>query len=178
MNTRQIVIDAAFALFNERRFEKIKVQDILDRAQVSRKTFYRLFRDKYELMHLYYADYVNRNLMTHYDGNNLAEIFAGIFDFAREHESFFNNVYKTEGEDSFWKFLHRYSYDFYKSVITRNTGRETISEEEHYIIVGICHGGINIFKEYIKKDSRLTSKEMGELICRIIPEEYRAVVKT
>lgn len=175
MNTRQMIIDAAFKLFNQRRFEKITVQDILDEAHVSRKTFYRVFRDKYELMHLYYADYVNKNLMTQYDGNNWSEILAGIFDFAKEHESFFNNVYKTEGDDSFWHFLHRYSYDFYKSVLMQNTGRETLTEEEHFIIVGICHGGINIFKEYIKADSKLSSKEMGELICRIIPEEYRCV---
>lgn len=49
--TRQLLIDALLALIVERGFEALSVQDILDRADVGRSTFYAHFRDKDDLLH-------------------------------------------------------------------------------------------------------------------------------
>ena len=47
--TRDLLGDALIALMEERPFESITVQDILDRAGVGRSTFYEHFRDKNDL---------------------------------------------------------------------------------------------------------------------------------
>ena len=47
--TREVLGDALIALMEERAFESITVQDILDRAGVGRSTFYEHFRDKNDL---------------------------------------------------------------------------------------------------------------------------------
>jgi len=47
--TRNALGDALIALMQERRFDDIKVQDILDRAQIGRSTFYAHYRDKDDL---------------------------------------------------------------------------------------------------------------------------------
>lgn len=47
--TRDALGDALVALLEERPFESITVQDILDRAGVGRSTFYAHFRDKNDL---------------------------------------------------------------------------------------------------------------------------------
>src|SRR5262245_5729503 len=44
--TRDALGDALVALMQEKPFETITVQDVLDRAQVSRSTFYSHCRDK------------------------------------------------------------------------------------------------------------------------------------
>lgn len=44
--TRQLLIDALLALIVERGYEALTVQDVLDRADVGRSTFYAHFRDK------------------------------------------------------------------------------------------------------------------------------------
>ncbi len=48
--TRQLIIDAFFALLQEKTFEAITVQDIAERATVNRATFYAHFEDKYSLL--------------------------------------------------------------------------------------------------------------------------------
>lgn len=47
--TRDALGDALVALITERRFDAITVQDVLDRAGVSRSTFYTHYRDKNDL---------------------------------------------------------------------------------------------------------------------------------
>ncbi len=47
--SRDALGDALIALMQEKRFDDITVQDVLDRAGVSRSTFYHHFRDKEDL---------------------------------------------------------------------------------------------------------------------------------
>ena len=47
--TRQLLLDALVALILEKGYEEITVQDIIDRANVGRSTFYAHFQDKEDL---------------------------------------------------------------------------------------------------------------------------------
>ena len=53
MDTKGIIIEAMKQLLAEQRFDKITVQNIIDRAHCSRGTFYRHFKDKYDIMNYY-----------------------------------------------------------------------------------------------------------------------------
>jgi AcrR family transcriptional regulator len=48
--TRELLVQALFALIRERGFEAVTVQDIIDRANVGRSTFYVHFVDKEDLL--------------------------------------------------------------------------------------------------------------------------------
>ncbi len=48
--TRQLLQDALVSLIQEKGYEAVTVQDILDQANVGRSTFYAHFRDKEELL--------------------------------------------------------------------------------------------------------------------------------
>ncbi|MBM2623068.1 TetR family transcriptional regulator [Actinoplanes sp. LDG1-06] len=47
---REQIVEAAFALYAERGFDKVSVTDIAERAQVGRTTFFRYFGDKQEVL--------------------------------------------------------------------------------------------------------------------------------
>jgi AcrR family transcriptional regulator len=48
--TRQLLLDALLMLIRERGFESLSVQDIIDRANVGRATFYAHFENKEDLL--------------------------------------------------------------------------------------------------------------------------------
>ena len=48
--TRELLLDALFALIVERGYERLTIQNLLDRAGVGRATFYAHFESKDELL--------------------------------------------------------------------------------------------------------------------------------
>ena len=57
IRTSKAITNALISLLKEKPFEKITVQDILDRTPVTRATFYSHFHDKYEIienLHTYF----------------------------------------------------------------------------------------------------------------------------
>lgn len=57
----QLICNAMIALLNEKDFYKITVQDILDTAEIQRATFYRYYKDKYEVV-----ESINSFLVNHF----------------------------------------------------------------------------------------------------------------
>lgn len=50
LRTQQLLRDALMEMVGERRWDKIRVQDILDRTGISRSAFYSHFDNKYDLL--------------------------------------------------------------------------------------------------------------------------------
>lgn len=50
LRTRQLVLDALLALIREQGYDSITVQEIIDRANIGRSTFYAHFKDKDDLL--------------------------------------------------------------------------------------------------------------------------------
>lgn len=50
LKTRKALVSALLSLMTEKSYESISIQDILDRADIGRSTFYGHFRDKNELL--------------------------------------------------------------------------------------------------------------------------------
>lgn len=97
MEPRTIILESAFRLLKTHRFKDITVEVILKEARCSRYTFCRYFQDKYEIMHIYYADYVTRMLKEEYDGTNFEDIQARVFQFISDNQAYFRNVKELSG---------------------------------------------------------------------------------
>ena len=173
MNTRKIITDAAFSLFETQTFNLITVQDILNEAHVSRATFYKYFSDKHELMHLYYRTYMDRNIEENFNGHNWREVGEKLFEFILTNPSYFINVKDTEGQDSFWHYLRGYSFDFYKSIKLRNEKRGLLTEQERLTIISHVEGAIVLMKMYIEGKTAMSPGELAGLICSTIPVSYQ-----
>ncbi len=68
--TRQFIRDAFLELLERKQFEKIRVTDITEAAMVNRSTFYRHYRDKYDL-----ADCLQEEMIETF--NTLASTMTG-----------------------------------------------------------------------------------------------------
>ena len=62
-----LICSAMRQLICEKPFAKITVQDVLDRADIQRATFYRYFRDKYEVVEMINRELAERIVAHHFE---------------------------------------------------------------------------------------------------------------
>ncbi|MBI3738371.1 MAG: TetR family transcriptional regulator [Chloroflexi bacterium] len=85
--TRNLILQAFGGLLAEKGFESISVQDITDKAQVNRATFYAHFPDKYALLdysiqQMFMREIEKRTLNAcHYTPENLKNLILAVCEF-------------------------------------------------------------------------------------------------
>lgn len=85
--TRGLILSSFESLLAEKNFESISVQDVTDKAQVNRATFYAHFQDKYALLdyaisQMFKQEIEKRTLNAcHYTPDNLRNLILAVCDF-------------------------------------------------------------------------------------------------
>ena len=85
--TRSLILRAFEEMLGEKNFEAISVQDVTDRAQINRATFYKHFVDKYALLdyaisQMFRQEIEKRTLNAcHYTPENLKNLILAVCEF-------------------------------------------------------------------------------------------------
>ncbi|MBI2333982.1 MAG: TetR family transcriptional regulator [Chloroflexi bacterium] len=85
--TRGLILQSFDSLLAEKGFESISVQDVTDKAQINRATFYAHFQDKYALLDysiqkMFMAEIEKRTLsVCSYSPNNLRNLILAVVEF-------------------------------------------------------------------------------------------------
>ena len=118
--TRRMMHEALVSLIVEKGYEKITVQDILDRADVGRSTFYSHYRDKDDLLlggfdHLRSMLEQQQSLQVAVRGGPELGFSFGLAFFRHAGEKAHLSLYKAmvgkESGQMILKYLHRYLFD-------------------------------------------------------------------
>ncbi|MCR5299588.1 MAG: TetR/AcrR family transcriptional regulator [Erysipelotrichaceae bacterium] len=168
-------IDEAFtALVAEHGYENVTVAMIMERADVSKTTFYRYFRNKSDVMdghyrRLYDAAFEDENCRT------LEDLFTGLFRITREHPEELS-MFDTVGYDSYRDFIYNYTYQRGKQIMEKGWGRP-LTEKEDFNIAFFCGGGARILEEWVCGRYRsMTPEEAGRALAKIIDQRYRVPI--
>ena len=114
--TRRLMLDALMTLIEEQGYEKITVQDILDRADVGRSTFYAHFRDKDELLISWFEhlrelfELQQQDLLAARRNGSVPEVnmVLDLFRHTAEHHKLYKAVAGRQSGEMILKYLHRY----------------------------------------------------------------------
>src|ERR1041384_4038846 len=96
--TRDALGDALVALMQEKPFETITVQDVLDRAQVSRSTFYSHYSDKDDLLMSDAEEFfesISMALSAHGDKSDRVFPVRGVFAHLSDVQPFYKALVKS-----------------------------------------------------------------------------------
>ena len=98
--TRQILRDALLTLLKEKRYDDISVQDIIERADVARSTFYVHYLDKDDLLtgrHGIFAENLGQQMMAHTRDQGAAAFSSRIWFYHIQAQS---DILKVIAKDS------------------------------------------------------------------------------
>jgi len=101
--TKNALADSLKRIMANTPFERITIQNICDGAQISRRTFYQHFFDKYELLNwMFLNDYRKQNSGERPD--NIWEIYLNTCRYIYQDQQVYRNALTVTGQNSFRSF--------------------------------------------------------------------------
>lgn len=154
-------------LMKRKPISKIKVEDILVECGVSRSTFYRLFKNKYDLMNFCYRseveEIVNANDITDYVRTN-----KDIILYIIQNRDFLRNAARFTGQNSFFEFLREYLIFYLERVILAISKAENLNQLQKALIEHHSAGWAYTACSFFKDTKDLTEDEFANIYVETI----------
>ena len=163
---------AFFQAFRELIYEKpvsgISVSEIADRARISKATFYRHFRDKYEVMNFHHGEYLESNPIF---SGDYREGTCKLLAFFLRHQKYYSAIVKYQGQNSFTESLYDLCFQDLKK---RICPQEELMELEirHY-----CHGYAALVNDWIAKGCKGSPEQLSQALFNAMPQTIREKVE-
>jgi AcrR family transcriptional regulator len=181
--TRRLLLDALLALVQQRGFDDVTVQDVIDRANVGRATFYAHFDDKEDLlvqaMDPFSAHLRERQRLALRDGvgsDRNAFVFADeLFAHAEGHRGVFRALLGKKGAAIVQRHFQRMQLDLVREEVRAHAPASARPHEVEALSQQIASGLFGLLVWWMEGRSRMTGPEASDLFRRTARGALRAI---
>ncbi len=149
-------------------FEKITVERIIKESGVSKATFYRHFRDKYDVLN-YNSLAIAERLIGWQPCKDWQDFLRCMFREIEASSSYFRKAFQTSGQNAHSRFLYEYSFGIVRECYLVTNKKEKLTKEEYYTIAHFCHGCVDSIADWLHDPEGISGEEMAELFYRLMP---------
>ena len=150
--------------------DRITVKQIVERCDVTRQTFYRNFKDKYDLINWYFDKLAIVSFRQMGVSLTLREGLIKKFEFIKGERCFFTAAFKSEDHNSLLQHDFDFIYEFYKDIIKKKYQKE-IPPDIKFILEMYCRGSIAMTVQWVTGGMKRSTEDMAELLVRALPPE-------
>lgn len=158
--TKKALAEALKLLMRKTPFSKLSIADICSTAGLSRRSFYRHFRDKYELLNwIYYEDFcvlINRIPL-----KRSLDMFPFVCRHLYSDRKFYIHAFEVEGQNSFRSYC---AERLYPHLARDYSSAFQNSYEEHFYIDRVMSGIFDCLQEWLKAEPCTPPDEFAEQI--------------
>ncbi|MDD2955044.1 MAG: TetR/AcrR family transcriptional regulator C-terminal domain-containing protein [Oscillospiraceae bacterium] len=155
--------------------DKITVTDLVRDSGVTRQTFYRNFRDKYDLVNWHFEQLVQKSFRQIGVSLTLREGLQKKFQFIRAEWCFFNQAFRSQDHNSLMAYDYECILKFYTDVITRKTGGP-LEPEIAFLLEMYCRGSIHMTVEWVTGGMPLPVDEVVDLLIQALPPRLEGLL--
>ena len=171
---KEILAESFREVAENKNIDKITIQDIVDNCGYSPATFYRNFKDKYDLIAWDHTRGV-AEIMGRI-GNDYAwrqSLIDGANWFYMEREYLANLFAHTSGHESFVRYMIEINCDALKKHIISSGKTEKLTAKEELYVRLYCLGTVSITCEWILGKHKAPPKEIAEIYENSLPEPLK-----
>lgn len=170
--TRDSIVEAFNRLIQQERFDDITVVGIAREAGVGKSTFYRYFKDRYDVMNYNYKRLLD-DLLADANVTNYRDCYYNLYLSGQEVLSKVYGSFKSTGVNSFEQFIFEYSRDTVVRITKANRNGHGLSEEENLQLDVFCYGITYMYKNWIAGKYRLTADKAADLLFDMMPASLK-----
>ncbi len=170
---KKSIQNALVELCNGCEFDKITIKDICERADISKPTFYKYYKDKYEVAaYIYLSDTgLTEEGSLYFTYDNVMQGLTAII----EHRAFYKNALSSKSQNSLYGFIAEHAASAIRSYVVSASGRN-LSEEEGYRIDHYCYGWAHCLNDWVEGKTPYTKKDLAKYQINSVPEFIRELV--
>ncbi|MCR5536168.1 MAG: TetR/AcrR family transcriptional regulator [Succinivibrio sp.] len=170
-SAKELLIESFLQLAEHKPVDKISIKEITDNCGYSAATFYRQFKDKYELIAYDYSTKVQR-LIDRMDEKNYSfedMVADGLLLYAKQKSYLVNLLLHTRGLDAFRYHMVEINYNFLSQRLLKCKGTAQLEESEEIYIRLYCTGCVAIVSDWLLGKYLMQSKDLAQLLVRSLP---------
>lgn len=156
--------------------DKITVKNIVEACGVTRQTFYRNFKDKYDLINWYFDKLVLKSFSRMVDGGTVAESLTKKFEFIKEEKIFFTEAFRSDDYNSLKEHDFELILQFYIDLIKKKTSRP-INEEFGFLLEMYCRGSVYMTVKWVLKGMKDSPEKMAAKLVDAMPAKLSKLMQ-
>ncbi|MCI9136794.1 MAG: TetR family transcriptional regulator [Lachnospiraceae bacterium] len=169
-------VKALVSLMECEPLDRITVTEIVEACEVTRPTFYRYFKDKYDLVNWYFDILAQKSFRQMGISLSLREGLITKFQLMMEEKVFFSSAFSSSAQNCLIDYDYECIYQFYKDVIHKK-GDACLTPEIDFLLRMYCHGSIHMTAEWTKNKMILTPEEMTDRLIDALPPKLCELLK-
>lgn len=170
MNSKEIIAKSLEKLLMKKNLDDIQVSEIVAGTSLSRKTFYRHFKDKYDLASWYFAQLYEASFGRITDDLTWEEALLHYLDIYQEKYNVLKNAYASRdinGLRSYDIAVTRKTYEKYLII----KGADINSETMRFAIDIASRGGTDMVIEWLLSGMKIEKHKLVSLLKQTLPND-------
>ena len=151
--------------------ESITVDQICREAGLSRQTFYRHFRDKYDLINWYFDKLLLESFDQMGSGRTVSEGLAHKFAFIEAEHLFFYAAFRNDDQNNLKTHDFEMIFDFYQELVSRKGG--VLTGELRNLLEMYCQASVYMTVQWVLRKLNVAADELVTLMLDAMPEKIR-----
>ena len=170
--TYHAIIDGFNRLIKDFDFNKISVDMIMKKAGVSRSTFYRYFKDKYDVMNANF-----KNMLDYYvspeQSSSYRDLCFHLFEYGQENLQVLKKAMESTGYNSFSNFICRYAYETALAITKQNRNGEGFTPAEELQADVFCNGICAVYRNMVNQRYKINASDAADALYEMLPESLK-----
>lgn len=158
--TKKLLIRAMLKLVREQKFSAITIDEICEKAEVSRRTFYRYYSDKQALLRDVFMECFFSKISLD-DNKDPWDITQDICEQIYSDKKFFSHSFEVKGQNGFWEEVRSILMPYYQrsfpSVGEADRMRDFFLETDIY-------RELTLLEEWIREGMKITPQEFASAL--------------
>ena len=170
--TREAIFEAFSTLLSSKSYTKITIQEIIDRANVGRSTFYSHFETKDDLLREMCTELFDHVFSEHLDMENThdfslasgdpASLITHILYHLRDNRRNVIGILSCESGELFLRFFRQYLNELITRHLLAGVKRKNQIVPEEFLVNHIAGSFVGMVKWWIKNDMRQSPEELAK----------------
>ncbi|MBQ9503496.1 MAG: TetR/AcrR family transcriptional regulator C-terminal domain-containing protein [Lachnospiraceae bacterium] len=176
--TKEILAESLREVAQNRPVDKITIQEIVDNCDYSPATFYRHFKDKYDLIAWDYVHQSSKIMdkvgIDEYEWKDT--LTDGMKYFLKNREYMQNLLKNTSGHDAFIRYLAEANIMHLTKCILKLTGRQELEADLEILVKIYCYGTVMAACDWLMDEIKIEDGHLAELFEKALPETLRDIL--